>query len=85
MNMWHRSRVAVAGEGHDLGCFGHCRWVRRVSGFDVRSECDDTSYELSESGSPSLGAVKLDCGRACSRCLGVAGSSERNGSQQCYL
>lgn len=46
--MRHRSRVAVAGEGHDLGCFGHGGRIRRVCGFDVKSECDDKLNELSE-------------------------------------
>lgn len=82
--MWHRSRVTVAGEGHDFGCLGHRRWIRRVGSFGVRSECEDTSCERSESRSSSRVAVRFDGGRECVCCRywDIAGSSELYWNQQ---
>jgi hypothetical protein len=79
--------VTVAGEGHDFGCLGHRRWIRRVGSFDIRSECECMLCELSESRGSSRVAVRFDGGRerVCCRYWDIAGSSELYRNQQGQL
>jgi hypothetical protein len=46
--------------------------IRRVWSFDIKSEYDRMSYDLSEPFSPSLGAVRVDGGRECVLDIGMS-------------